>query len=377
MLFKRALRRELASLAGVVFTTLFVILVTTTLIRWLGRAANGRVDTESILPLMAFSAIGSLSVLLVLTAYVSVLSVLTRAWRDSEMVVWFASGRSLAHWVGPVLGFVWPITLVVGLVSFVAAPWASQQAYEYEQRFAQRQDISRVAAGQFRESGRGDRVFYVESLDEMATEVRNVFVTQRSAGRETLVVAQSGRIETRPEGERYLVLERGRRYDGNVASTEMSVMAFERYGLLIEAQSSAPVAGSGVRARTLSDLLADPSPRHLAELHWRISLPVSVLLMALFAIPLSAVNPRMGRSTNLIIALLAYIVYNNLLSVMRAWIAQEKIGFLAGASVVHLALLALIGILFWLRLTLPGHRFGRRSPGPPPAIGARVSGSAG
>jgi len=356
MLFKRALRRELTSLSGVVFATLFTILVTTTLIRWLGRAASGRVDTASILPLMTFSAIGSLSILLTLTVYVSVLMAMTRAWRDSEMVIWFASGKSLVDWIGPVMRFTLPVSVLIAAVSFYAAPWASQQAYDYEQRFAQREDVSRVAAGQFRESASGDRVFYVESLDELATEVRNIFVTQKTQDREAIIVAQSGRVEVRPDGDRYLVLERGRRYDADPTTPQVSLMAFERYGLLIETQASGPVSGSGIRARTTLELIADPNPRHLAELHWRISLPVSTILMALFAIPLSSVNPRLGRSTNLIVALLTYIVYNNLLSVSRAWIAQERISFLAGATAIHLGVLVIIGLLFWMRLRLPGVR---------------------
>jgi lipopolysaccharide export system permease protein len=74
------------------------------------------------------------------------------------------------------------------------------------------------------------------------------------------------------------------------------------------------------------------------------------------------VNPRLGRSTNLIVALLAYIVYNNLLSVSRAWIAQERISFLTGASAIHLAVLLIIVLLFWLRLRLPGVRRRLRAP---------------
>ncbi len=378
MLFKRALRRELSTLASVVFATLFAVLVTTTLIRWLGRAAAGRVDTESILPLMAFSAIGSLPVLLVLTLYVAVLMALTRAWRDSEMVIWFASGRSLLQWIPPVIAFTLPVAALCGFVSFVAAPWANQQAYEYEQRFLQREDISQVAAGQFRESAGGGRVFYVESLNDLATEVQNIFVTQRGTEREAIVVAQGGRVEILPDGDRYLVLERGRRYDGKLGTPEMSVMAFERYGLLLEPHAGGPVSGAGIRAMSLADLLADPNPAHLAELHWRLSPPLAVILMALLAIPLSAVNPRLGRSTNLIIALLAYVVYNNLLTVMKAWIAQGKIGFEWGATVVHLGMIVIIALLFWRRLSLTGgRRWWQRSARSVRVVAAARQGSAG
>jgi len=211
MLFKTALRRDLSNLAGVVFATLFTVMVTTSLIRWLGRAANGLTDTASVLPMIAFGAINLLPVLLVLTVYVSVLMALTRAYRDSEMVIWFSSGRSLLDWILPVLGFVTPVAVLVALVAFVGGPWATRQSDEYQARFSQREDISRVSAGQFRESASAGRVFYVESLNDDNTEVRNVFVSQLDAQRELIVVSQKGQIEVMPNGDRYLVLEKGRR----------------------------------------------------------------------------------------------------------------------------------------------------------------------
>ena len=55
MLFRRALLRDLANLAGVVFATLFTIMVTTSLIRLLGRVTKaGRtvsvVDGQAVQP---------------------------------------------------------------------------------------------------------------------------------------------------------------------------------------------------------------------------------------------------------------------------------------------------------------------------------------
>lgn len=353
MLFKTALRRDLSNLAGVVFATLFTVMVTTSLIRWLGRAANGLTDTASVLPMIAFGAVNLLPVLLVLTVYVSVLMALTRAYRDSEMVIWFSSGRSLVDWVGPVLSFVAPVAVLVALVAFVGGPWATQQSNEYQSRFSQREDISRVSAGQFRESASAGRVFYVESLNDENTEVRNVFVSQIDLQREVIVVSQRGQIEVMPNGDRYLVLEKGRRYDGEPGSGSLRLMEFERYGLLLEGRANVSGAGASARTMSLFELLADPSRVNLAELNWRISLPVSAFLMALLAIPLSAVNPRLGRSINLILALLIYVVYNNMLSVVSAWIGQGRVPFSVGVWVVHAALAVVIVFLFWRRIWLP------------------------
>ena len=357
MLFTKALRRDLANLAGVVFATLFTVMVTTTLIRMLGRAAGGKADTASLVPLIAFSAINALPILLVLTLYVSVLLAITRAYRDSEMVVWFASGRSLADWIRPVLGFALPFVLVIALVAFVAGPWANRQTSEYRSRFEQREDVSQVAAGQFRESTSSSRVFFVESLSEDQRQVRNVFVTQQQRGGGlSIVVAAAGSIEGDATGERFLVLEKGRRYDGEAGAPAFRLMEFERYGLRLEPRAVASRDESAKAKNTLA-LLADPTTRNLGELLWRIGLPVSAVVLALLAIPLSSFNPRAGRSVNLIVALLVYVTYSNLLSLSQAWVSQGKVHFGVGVWMIHAVLLGIAALLFWRRMTLPRWRF--------------------
>ncbi len=351
MLFNRALKRELRSIAGIVFATLFTIMLTTSLVRFLGRAASGRVDSASVLPLIAFSSINILGPLLVLTLFVAVLMTLTRAWRDSEMVIWQSAGQSMTAWVKPVLTFAAPFVVLAGLISFVFAPWANQQIFEYQQRFAQREDVSMVAAGQFRESTRANRVFFVESVNEEQTEVRNVFVTQQKGGRLVVIVSQRGRIEHQDSGHRYLVLEKGRRYDGKLDDAEMRMMEFERYGLRIDPK---PVSAKPTRSKNKATaaLLTSGEQADLGELVRRIGVPLSAIILALMAIPLSAANPRMGRSINLVMALLLYMVYANLLSLSQAWVGQDKVPFWLGVWLVHAGALLVVVTMFWRRMSL-------------------------
>jgi lipopolysaccharide export system permease protein len=351
MLFQRALRRDLINLSGVVFATLFTIMVTTTLIRLLGRAASDRIATADVLPLIAFASINYISVLLVLTVYVAVLMSLSRAYRDSEMVIWFASGQSLLAWVRPVLAFAAPFAVLVAVVSFVLGPWAARQAADYRLRFEQREDVSQIAAGQFRESASASRVFFVESISDDDAEVRNVFVTQLQGDRLTVVASSGGRIINVADGERYLVLENGRRYDGPWGTGEFRLMEFDRYGVRLQSRAG-PVAERSAKLRTTWELISEPNERHLAELMWRIGLPVSCLVVALLAIPLAFVNPRAGQSLNLIVAVLIYLVYNNVTSVVQAWVAQGRIDFAVGVWVTHAAVLAIAAWLFWRRTSL-------------------------
>jgi len=351
MLFTRALRRDLINLAGAVFAALFTIMVTTTLIRMLGRAASNRVATADVLPLIAFASINYISVLLVLTVYVTVLMALSRAWRDSEMVIWFASGQSLTAWVRPVVGFAMPFVALIAAVAFVVGPWANRQAAEYRQRFEQREDVSRVAAGQFRESAGANRVFFVESISEDQSQIRNVFVTQVQDGKLTVVASSGGRIEARPDGERYLVLEDGRRWDGPWGGSEYRLMEFERYGVRLQSKASA-LANESTRLKPTHELIVDPTPANLGELVWRVGLPVSALAVALLAIPLAFVNPRAGQSINLLVAVLLYVTYNNLNGLMQAWVSQGRVSFVVGLFATHAVVLLLAAWLFWRRSTM-------------------------
>ncbi|MGC1439751.1 MAG: LPS export ABC transporter permease LptF, partial [Burkholderiaceae bacterium] len=238
-----------------------------------------------------------------------------------------------------------------GMISFLLAPWANQQIFEYQQRFAEREDVSMVAAGQFRESSRADRVFFVESLNDEQTEVRNVFVTQQRDDRLIVVVSRRGQVQNMDGGQRYLVLEKGRRYDGRLGDAEMRMMEFERYGLRIDPK---PVSKERTRSKSklTRELLFSGDQADLGELVRRIGVPLSAILLALLAIPLSAANPRMGRSINLVVALLLYMIYANLLSLSQAWVGQGKMPFWLGVWAIHAAALAVIVSMFWRRMSL-------------------------
>ena len=358
MLFTKSLRRDLANIAGIVFAALFTIMATTSLIRLLGGAAVGRVDTASVLPLIAFASIQYLPVVLTLTLYVAVLMVLSRAYRDSEMVIWFASGQSVLAFVAPVLRFALPFVALVAGLSLLVTPWANLRIVEHQQRFAQRTDVSQVAAGQFRESVAAERVFFVEALSGDQASVRNVFVTQGSGDSLLVVVSAGGRIEQDAGGDRFVVLERGRRYDREKDGAEIRVMEFERYGLRLD-QPPITVQDRSSKVRSSLELALDPSARNLGELLWRVGQPVSALLLALLAIPLSSFNPRVGRSANLLGALLLFLLYNNLLSLMQAWVASGRMSFAYAVWIVHAGVAVLLAWLLWRRLTLRRSWLGR------------------
>jgi len=371
MIFRRSIVSELTSTASAVFTVLFSILFSVGLVRILGQAAGGRVDNEAVFELVALTALVWLPIMLTLTLFVSVLMTLTRAYRDSEMVVWFTSGRSLTAWIGPVLRFAWPIVVSIALLAMFVTPWSNSQIEEMRERFAKRDDVSRVAPGRFIESGGADRVFFVESVDILDGQVRNVFVSMRNQGREGLIVAAKGVIEVAKNGDRFLVLEQGRRYEGTPGKLEYRTMEFDRYAIRLETRAGQQMGEQRAKSLGLLQLVSDPNQLNLGEIMWRIGLPVVALLVSLLAIPLAYVNPRVGRSFNLIVAVLLFAFYLNVLNTVQAYVQQGRINFNVGVWVVHALFLSLVVLLFARRVYLQ-HWLPRwlRSSKPKPADAA-------
>lgn len=350
MIFQRALRRELVSTAGAVFTTLFTITITVMLIKILGQAAGGKVASADVIALIGFAALRYLPIILILTSFISVLVVVTRSYQDSEMVVWFASGLSLSRWIKPVMAFGLPVIAVVVALSFFVTPWANRQSAEFRERFQKREDIAKVSPGRFQESSSADRIFFVEAVSGDATKVQNVFVNTIKDGRNTIVVAREGSIALDERGDKFLVMDQGRRYDGMSSQADFRVMEFERYGVLVARQSQAVVGDQSARSLSTPELLANMNNFNAGELLWRISLPVMGLLLMLLAIPLSFANPRGGRSGNLLIALLLFIIYSNMVSVLQASVVQKRIAFEVAWWPLHLVAAILIVLLFSWRL---------------------------
>ena len=351
MIFERAARREFAQAAAGISVALLAILTSTQLIRLLKDAAGGRIAPEAVASLLGFAALNFMPILLSLTLFVSILMTLSRVYRDSEMAVWISCGQPLTAWIRPVLKFALPIVVAIAVLSGFLSPWANYNTAEYKQRLAARSDVSQVSPGAFREAKRGQRVFFVESVADDASRVGNVFVASMQEGKLGVVMSDTGYQEIAPNGDKFVVLENGRRYEVEPGTPQFKVMEFERYKVRTEDGEAKPSDRSPNRL-PITELVLETSKQARGELLWRIGMPVSAIILALLAIPLSYVNPRAGRSANMLIAILVYAIYSNMISVSQAWVAQGKLSFGVGVWLAHAVMLVPLLLLFYKRIVV-------------------------
>lgn len=351
MIFQRAARREFTHSAAGVFVALFAILLTTQLIRLLGEAAQGSIAPEAVVALLGFSALNYIPALLSLSLFIAILLAMSRSYRDSEMVVWFSSGLPLTAWIRPVLVFILPLVVAIAALSFFVSPWALSQSAEYRGNLNTRKDAGQASPGAFQESSAGERVVFVEAVADDASYVKNVFVNSVQNGRLGVTMAAIGYQEIAENGDRFLVLKNGRRYEIESGTPEFRILEYARYAIRMETKEARGIEKTPKNTPTL-ELIKKDLPNYRAELLWRLGIPLSAIVLALLAIPLSFVNPRAGRSANMLLALFIYLVYNNLMTISQASVASGKISFVVGVVAVHVFMLCLLPLLFYRRIAV-------------------------
>ncbi len=358
-LFKRTVVAEAASNASVVMSTLLVVWLSIVLVRLIGQAAKGFIGADVVIGLAALTTIAALPTIIALSLFIGMLTTVSRSYRESEMVVWFASGLSLLDWIRPALQLAVPVAVAVGALTLFASPWSHQQIEDYRARFDLRSEISQVTSGDFLELDRGNRVVFIEPSKSDPNELGQVFARVISPGWHAVINAQSARTEQAANGDRFLVLVDGTRYEIRPGEREARVTDFDAFAIRIEtpnldetlAQARARALDNR-KARPTSMLIDDDVPNSDGQLMWRLAIPLATINLALLAIPLGAVNPRVGRTFDLLVAGLVALLYMNLINASHGWINNEVLPFGLGVWLVHGAFLALTVVLFWSRLRM-------------------------
>lgn len=360
MIIERYLFKELAGTLFAVTTVLFLIFVSSWFARLLGQVASGSVQADMIFLMLSLKSIDALTLLLPLSFYLTVLLAFGRLYKDSEMTAMLACGVSLMRITRLVFFMGLGFALIVAAVSLYVGPWANHERHILEEKMRSTSGLEAIAAGQFREMAGGDVVFYAERLADDGKSMENIFIQGVRQGNQNLIVAERGNQITARDGGRYLVLQNGYRYEGQPGQADFRIIKFREHRVLVKHAEAVFKVDSVVTVPTMT-LWQSGKPHELAELQWRISMPLSVVLLSMLAVFLSRTNPRQGRYAKFFLGILVYIIFSNLLGVAKSWVEKGKVDSFIGVWWVHLLLLVVIVFLMLqhaggLRVLLAGNR---------------------
>jgi len=343
------LTREIVQPLLAIFTALVVIFITYSLSRFLVDADAGLLRPAEVAWLTFFKTVIALDVLLPLSLFLGVMTGLGRLYTDSEIYAMRASGISEASILRPLLRLALVLAVVVAVLSAWARPWAYAQAYALKAAAEASAETGRIREARFYDFGGKEQTVFIEHIDANGRDLEGVFVRTRKGDDLQVITASKGEFDYffKPSLHR-LKLTDARILKKVQDGPDLSGQ-FGSFAIYLPAENPEP-PGYKAKSTPTSNLRKSADPVAQAEFQWRMSTPVSALLLALAAIPLSRSRPRQGRYAKMLLALGIYAVYFNLLDVSRSWVEQGNSAYIWWVpGLLALLVAGLYGPAFLLR----------------------------
>jgi lipopolysaccharide export system permease protein len=340
----RYLVRETFKSQIAILFILLLIFFCQKLVRVLGAAVDGDIPTNLVLSLLGLGVPEMAQLILPLSLFLGLLMTLGKLYTDSEITVMHACGLGKRSLILAALCLALFTSVFAGINAFWVSPWSSKHQDEVLAEAKANPSMAAMVEGQFQQAQDGNAVLFVGNVK--GKEFHNVFLAQlRPNGnqRPSVVVADKGHMEQRPDGSQMVTLDQGTRYEGTALLRDFRITDFVNYLAVIGHQAVA-LDTSDSDQMSMQQLWHSDLPEARSEFHWRLTLVVSVFIMALLVVPLSVVNPRQGRVLSMLPAIMLYLIFFLLQSSLRSNGAKDKLDPLIWMWVTNLAyfLLALV-----------------------------------
>ncbi len=286
--------------------------------------------------------------ILPLAGFVAVMWGLGRLYRDQEMAVMRSSGFGWQQLIKPLASLMIPMALILLLLGIVVAPSSAKMAEQQLEEAFRSAAVWGLQAGKFHTLKGGDLVLYVEAIEADDGALRNIFIKQRQELREQVWVASKGTYWMDSDtGDRYLVLEQGKVVDVEPGKLDLRVLNFERNDMRLPEPEFRKRVTPKIESESSLALIESGNRESIAELQWRLSPAITIIILGLLAIPLSHSEPREGRGIRIVLGILIYLLYGNMLYMCRSWMMDGSLPTWIGMWWVHLCFLVISFV--WVR----------------------------
>lgn len=342
----RMIAWELTKTLVSILLVLVTIIVSRKFLDILTKAIEGEVSADIVFSLIGLKTLTATAILIPPSLFMAILTVTGRMYRDHEMSILASAGIGAKRLYRALNWVIIPVFFLSGYLSLMVMPWSERHIQTLILRDVETHDIRGIKAGRFNEFSSGDVVLYAEEMDENR-EMRNIFVQSRQNASTGVVIAERGRLHKAENGDNFVILNDGRRYQGIPGLADYVISEFGEYGVRI----SGPEEVSAALKREATDswqLFINRSPPELAELQKRVTIPLGVIALSLLAVPLARVSPRQGPYGNVFSAFLIYIIYENAQKISQGMLMTGKIPPWTAYTAIY-GLLMLITLALFLK----------------------------
>jgi lipopolysaccharide export system permease protein len=329
-IFDRYLLKEVILGWLAVTVVLWLILISNRLVLFLSDAASGHIAANVIFKLLALKMVWYMVHIVPFALALGIVLGLGRLYRDNEMTVMSACGVGTWGIYKPLLAFGVIVSIGLTWLALFVSPEVTAASHRLTLMAEEQADLTLLGAGRFNEIQKGQLTFYAEKLSDDRQSMENLFIVLRPREKDSdklpqvLTASSAYRKHDEASGDNFLVLVDGYRYEGKPGTANYRIAKFTEYGVRIELPDTRRIVDKRETIPTAT-LLKSSDPKDVAELQWRMMMPVSAMVLLVLAVPLSRSSPRHGRSGKLVVAVLLFVIYYNLLLVAEVWVQEEAV----------------------------------------------------
>lgn len=358
MIINRYITREVISVMLAVLSVLVLIFLCTEFSRYLQQAAEGNIPINALVKLFGIAIPALISLLLPLAYFLGLLLGYGRLYVDNEMVVMNACGMSRKYLLGVTMKQAVVLAIIVAILDFWFVPYLARYKEQLLANGAADSILQSILPGQFQESPDHKQVFYIQKISHDRHKISGIFMAQISAVNQPEKLVDNNHswdvsyartaYETTDKmtHDDFFTSDKGFRYVGMPGEPNYMIIQFDKYSLRLAGEQIGSESTKAQAVPTRMLLNNYNNPVYAAELQWRAALPISVLLMAFLAVPLSRVRPRQGRFVKLLPAILIYLLYANMLYVARSWVSDGTVSIMFGMWWIHIVLLIVASLFY-------------------------------
>ncbi|MFC4764113.1 LPS export ABC transporter permease LptF [Dyella koreensis] len=321
--------RELAQTVAAVAVVLLVIMAGSAFARVLQQVANGSFPASVMFQVLGLNMLDGLSNLLPLSGFLGVFWSLGRMYRESEMHVLASSGMGPLGLLRPVALLAVCLVALVAVVSLWLGPWATRTADALVAAANRSVIAAGLDAGRFTELPGKGGIIFVDSLSRDGSVLGNTLIVTERPGKNNgpavvkLVTGKSGQLYQDSNGDgRYLSLHDGWQYEIPLGADNWRKMQYERNDASLSNVQNNDSDDDPAHTLDTITLSHGTTPETRAEFAWRITVPIMAVVLMMLSLPLSRQTPREPRYGRMLLAVLAFFLYFNLLALCRSQIVK-------------------------------------------------------
>jgi lipopolysaccharide export system permease protein len=347
LIINRYLIREIALPLVTVTATLIVIFISYNAARYTADAAAGLLPASTVVQLTLLRSLISIEVLLPVALYLAVVMSMGRLYSDNEMVALHASGFSELRVMRSVLWLSLSVAIIVASLSLVVRPWAYQKSYLLKTEAEAEFNLDRLEAGQFYTAEESGTVIFVERINRQQNRLEQVYF-YRFDDQEIHVISaqQAWQPVTDPFAPPVFKFLEGTAYRIDVTGNRDLTVKFKQLTVFLKGDDQ-ELNRYRSKAASTPQLARSNKPGDLAEFQWRLTTPVTTLLLGVLGVPLSRTPPRRGRYAKTVVAVLIFALFYNFSVMARNWVEEGVVGAIPGVWWPDVLLgLLIIALLF-------------------------------